>query len=279
MNTLKLAFKVSRYRFWAYTAGTFLVGFTIGAKQLADFNTFFFISLIYFLFIGNALLYGINDYFDYDTDKLNRKKRTKEHLAENKERKQLRNIVIITLILSLIFVAFQKNTTQTLLLLLFVFLSVFYSTPPLRFKAKPIIDFVSNILYIMPGIYAYNLATGKLPGLIITLGLFTWAMAMHLFSAIPDIVPDKKAKLKTTAVVFGKHKSLVLCTILWTIFSASLLTTTLPTIFKILAFIYPFIPLYLLISKKNIVKAYWYYPYINTLAGFAAFVIYFIKIL
>lgn len=210
---------------------------------------------------------------------MNRKKRTKEHLAENKERTQLRNIVIISLIISLIMVAFQKTTTLTLLLLLFIFLSVFYSTPPLRFKAKPFIDFLSNILYIVPGIYAYNQATGKLPELIIILGLFTWAMAMHLFSAIPDINPDKKAKLKTTAVVIGKNNSLILCTILWTFFSISLLTTTLPIVFKILAFIYPLMPFFLLFSKANIEKTYWYYPYINTIAGFAAFIFYFIKLL
>ena len=36
-------------------------------------------------------------------------------------------------------------------------------------------------------------------------------MAMHCYSAIPDIEPDKQAGLVTTAVYLGKQNSLLYC--------------------------------------------------------------------
>ncbi len=91
---------------------------------------------------------------------------------------------------------------------------------------------------------------------------------MHIFSAIPDINYDKKAGIKTTAVIFGKKPSLALCSAFWigltslTIF----LTNFHPMSFIIL--IYPIIPLIVLTSEKmKIEKVYWFLPYVNTGLG------------
>lgn len=42
-----------------------------------------------------------------------------------------------------------------------------------------------------------------------------WVIAMHCYSAIPDIQPDRQAGLNTTAVYLGKNKSLIYCAILY----------------------------------------------------------------
>jgi lycopene elongase/hydratase (dihydrobisanhydrobacterioruberin-forming) len=40
-------------------------------------------------------------------------------------------------------------------------------------------------------------------------------MAMHAYSAIPDIQPDTEAGLTTTAVYLGKQGTLIYCGLLW----------------------------------------------------------------
>jgi 4-hydroxybenzoate polyprenyltransferase len=277
MSIIKLAFKLSRVRFWSYTAGTFLVGFTIAAGSLADFDSRFFTGLFYFLIIGNLFLYGINDYFDRDTDSLNIKKTTHEHLVQNKEIEQLRFLLIFCFFASLVYLFWLRDGYLVSALLLFLFLAIGYSTPPLRFKARPVLDFASNILYIMPGILGYYLASQQEVQLIPVLAGFFWAMAMHLFSAIPDIEPDRQAGVKTTAVLLGRDKSLLLTASLWLVFTVLVWTLALPLIFKLLSLVYVIIPLILLINKKlSVSRAYWWYPYINTGLGFILFV-YFIS--
>jgi 4-hydroxybenzoate polyprenyltransferase len=277
MNFLRLAFKISRFRFWSYTAGTFLVGFTVGAGSLTDFDSRFFAGLFYFLLIGNPLLYGINDYFDRETDALNIKKTTHEHLVQNKEIKQLRFLLILCFFASLVYLFWLRDGYLVSALLLFLFLAIGYSAPPLRCKARPLLDFISNILYIVPGIFGYYLASQQQPQLVPILACFSWAMAMHLFSAIPDIEPDRQAGLKTTAVLLGRDKSLLLTVSLWLVFTVLVWILALPLIFKLLSLVYVIVPLILMINKKlSVSRAYWWYPYINTSLGFILFV-YFIS--
>ena len=74
--TIKEVLKISRPRFWLYEAATFgLVG-TVGALQgLSFFSDWrYWVFALYFLIPANILIYGINDIFDYETDKLNPKK-------------------------------------------------------------------------------------------------------------------------------------------------------------------------------------------------------------
>jgi 4-hydroxybenzoate polyprenyltransferase len=288
LNNLLLAFKVSRFRFWSYIAGTYLVGFTIAASNstsgLTSFNLEFFISLLFFTTIANILLYGINDYFDYETDVLNSKKNSKtskEYLAKLNERKDLLNIVIICILLSLLFTSYYFYTRELLvsyLLLLFLFLSIFYSSPPLRFKSKPFFDFASNFLYIVPGIVGYVQISKSLPNYLVLLALFFWTSAMQLYSAVPDIVPDKKAKIKTTAVVLGHRLSLILCTIFWTIFYIIIFYSSNNIFVKILCAIYPVLSLVTLVLDKSYIHTiYWFYPYINSIVGFLLFALFAIK--
>jgi 4-hydroxybenzoate polyprenyltransferase len=93
---------------------------------------------------------------------------------------------------------------------------------------------------------------------------------MHLFSAIPDIAADAQAKLKTTAVVLGKQKSLLLCSLLW--FISALGAFKLLGIFGLSVLLYAIVPLTLLgKSTKQIRQAYWYFPLLNGLFGFGLF--------
>lgn len=272
--SIKIILSISRPKFWMYLAGTYLVGLSFGMQNITHLNNvYFLIHFLYFLIPANIFLYGINDYFDEDTDKYNDKKGTHEHKLLSKEKTQLIGFLLITVAISFFILAVQTSLEIQIWLTFFLFLSYFYSAPPLRFKAHPLIDFSSNFLYGIPGIVGYYHASGTFPPALIIIAIFTWTSSMHLFSAIPDITPDKKAHLKTTAVLFGKTASLILCLILWSA-TAFISFLYIPSYLSIISLVYPLIPFLILIDKRmNIKKVYWYFPIINTAVGFLLFLL------
>jgi len=272
MSSLKehvdLALRVSRTRFWFYIAGPFTVGCIWGAQRFLYLaNIEFFVYMFYYLIPANVFLYGVNDYYDYETDLLNPKKQDKEYLVPEGERRMLRNILIAVGVLSLALLPFQKDNTERLVFSGFLFLSYFYSAKPLRFKAVPFLDSASNILYALPGVFAYIQVTGSLPSTLIIVGAFLHTSAMHLFSAVPDIEFDRQVDLKTTAVLLGEKASLVLCLLLWTGLAAISLVVGGFSAPSYLPLIYPVMVLYLFIMKQRAESVYWFYPYINTGLG------------
>lgn len=275
MNNLLQIFKLSRPRFWVYLAGPFAVGTAFAASTQNYFYSFHFLyTLFFFLIPANIFLYGINDVFDKDTDELNSKKKNRELKISNQNKLLYRIAVGCSILFALPLFVILNEKSQ-LLLIVFLLLSFFYSAPPLRFKARPVFDFSSNILYGIPAFIAYTQLSNNWPTLTAWVVIFCWTGAMHLFSAIPDISPDRKVGIRTSAVVFGKKKSLYACAVLWgiTAFTSSYLNP-----FFLLAFVYPFIPLYILIFKSaNITKIYWLFPYINALLGFLLFWYYAIR--
>ncbi|MGB9938066.1 MAG: prenyltransferase [Methanobacterium sp.] len=270
---LSFIFKISRFRFWIYTGGTFVIGYALAANAIGDFLRLdYYVYLFYFFFFANVFIYGVNDYWDEDTDKNNPKKDKKEHRIMGKEKKKLISVIYLVTGISLILMIFQTNL-ERFLFSIFLLLSYFYSSPPLRFKEKPFLDFSSNYLYIMPGIFAYSMVSNSLPSLIVLLGAYFHISAMHIFSAIPDIKYDREAGIITTPVFIGKKLSLGLCLIFWLFLSAIVVYLTNFYPLSFLVFIYVLFPLILLIkSDIKIDKLYWYLPYVNTALGGILFV-------
>lgn len=148
-----------------------------------------------------------------------------------------------------------------------------YSAEPLRFKALPVVDSASNILYIIPGIFGYYLFANSLPPISYLLAGFAHIFAMHLFSAIPDIQYDKDANIRTTAVVLQKTTSLLVCFAFWSIVSVLVIVLSGFHPLSFLVLIYPILPLTVLLKKSlQIEKVYWLLPYINTSLGGFLFV-------
>jgi 4-hydroxybenzoate polyprenyltransferase len=244
--------------------------------QTSLFTPLFFIHLFYFVTVANVLVYGVNDLFDMDTDEKNPKKDTHEHKLKSTEKKQLTLLFSASLFITACMLLLQPDMTAIILFLLFVVLAIFYSAAPIRLKARPFVDFASNVHYAIPGFLAYYQVTGQLPVLGAVIAAFCWTGAMHLFSAIPDITPDKKAGLKTTAVVLGLKRSLILTTFLWLITAFIALSYGQLFPWSILAFIYPAIPLWLLLHTSEIDAVYWKFPYVTMTLGAILFFIFFL---
>lgn len=255
-----------------------MVGYALGFTVLADFfRPEYYLYLLYFFIPANIFIYGVNDYWDMETDILNPKKDEKEYRIELQERKKLLNIIFLILGISLVLLIFQ-NMGERVIFSLFIILSYFYSARPFRFKDKPFLDFSSNYLYVMPGIFAFYLVSGSLPSLLILAGAYMHISAMHIFSAVPDIEYDREAGINTTPVYMGEKASLFLCLLFW--LGLSFIVIYLAGFFPLsfLVLLYPLFPLLLLIKRSlKIEEVYWYLPYVNTALGgllFASLVVY-----
>ncbi len=212
---LSKLWRLSRPRFWIYVFGPYIVGLLAGARRLADLQSPTVLLFgLYFLFPANILIYGVNDIFDYETDKDNAKKTEYETLVMPHERAALWWVIALMNAPFLLLLS-QVNRAARFTMLVFWFFSACYSAPPIRAKARPILDSAFNVLYILPGVFAFYVAGGAAlsPGLVGA--AWCWAMAMHAYSAVPDISADRSNRLSTVATLLGLRGTLWFCAALY----------------------------------------------------------------
>ena len=105
--------------------------------------------------------------------------------------------------------------TLLFLFVTYIGVGIVYSTPPLHFKKRPVIDLLtvgvgSGILPFLMGMQASNQLlsdSSLLLILICIIPLFFFQIASHIFQAIGDYEADKDEKITTFVVRYGKQKS------------------------------------------------------------------------
>ena len=262
--------KISRPRFWLYEAATFgLIGAVAGADSYSFFaDITYWIFFLYFLIPANILIYGINDIFDYDTDRNNPKKIAYETLVTPDKQKSLWWWIALT---NIPFLFFIPHTAPLLISFgVFLLCAVFYSALPIRAKRLPILDSLFSAgHYIATGVFGYYLTGGvSFPTLGIIAGML-WAIAMHAYSAVPDISSDKQAQLRTIAILMGARKTILLC---WVLYLAAALVTfpliPLPAVVGVIVFSYVmWRSLKKNISDEKLFALYKTFPLINACIG------------
>lgn len=320
MIGLKKIIDHSRPRFWHYLYGPMLVLGAYFLKIWVDLDTWglYIYFLLFSTFVGNLFVYGINDVYDQDTDQYNPKKQWYETKATHNW-VLVRYIYIIQLFYILFGIRWMYQNTDTsclafsgttvvqwsidpvsitpnnicpirqiystiiLSLWLFYILWRIYSAPPIRAKARPFLDGLTNCLYVVIPFCIYVWYISKTQWSVFDLGHFPVSafvcaqircIAMHCFSAIPDIQADSTARIMTTAVYLGKTWSLVYCIVLFGIAGivayhvigiVAILITIIYCIMVSLAFFH------------NIFVVYKWFPWINGAIGMLlCFYIYFI---
>jgi lycopene elongase/hydratase (dihydrobisanhydrobacterioruberin-forming) len=269
---LRNLIRTSRPRFWIYTLGPFLVGVAAAGTAPSDLPIgFLTILAFYFSFPANLLIYGVNDLFDADTDKLNDKKVDYESRLEESSRGSI-TLWIVILNLPLLLVVIAMSPSAAAPLAFFIFLSIFYSAPPLRAKSKPFIDSAFNVLYALPGFTSYICLTGEWPPLEVILAAGCWTAAMHAYSAIPDIAADRGAGISTIATLLGSPLTLAVCGILFALASA-LSFKYLGYLSLVLGSVYCIIVLvsFMLQAGNRLFAIYRMFPVINSISGISIF--------
>ncbi|TQQ83581.1 prenyltransferase [Halonotius terrestris] len=262
-DQLRYLLTLSRPRFWFYLAGPVVVGVAAAARSVPElFLPVGFALFAYFLFPANVLLYGVNDIFDADIDTENPKKTDKE------ARWQGDRLVVATVIASgLLAVPLFALTSAAVWPWLagFLLLAVEYSAPPARFKTTPILDSLSNGLYILPGVAAYTAVAGSQPPALAVVGAWLWTMGMHTFSAIPDIEPDRRAGIRTTATWLGERRTYSYVAACW--LAAAVAFGLVDPRLGALIGVYPVFVAWVAGSSVAVDRAYWWFPALNTAVG------------
>ena len=262
-NELKYIFKLSRPRFWLYLAGPALVGMVYASTKPAELLTLNnLIVFLYFLLPANVMLYGINDFFDRDIDEENPKKEGKE--ASYRSSKLVDGLIGFSTALAIPLALMLPERTYPLMLV-FLGLSYQYSAPPLRFKTTPYLDSISNGLYAMPFLITYSFISGGLPSIWVILGAWLWTMAMHTFSAIPDIQPDREAGITTTATYLGRPGAYGYVTAVWIMTALSMGVHSLGL--GLVFLVYPVLSTGIFFADLDDSRAYWWFPFINAFTG------------
>jgi 4-hydroxybenzoate polyprenyltransferase len=270
----KTLLRISRPRFWIYLLGPFLTGLAANGFFESIFPLIIFGA--YFTFPANLLIYGVNDIFDYQTDLLNDKKQGYESFVRPADRKALWTAIALTNLPFLIpFVIAGAFWPYSIIGILgFLFFGIFYSAPPIRAKARPFFDSIFNILYLLPGLFGYLIYNSPAYvdiSLLIAAGF--WCMAMHAYSAVPDIQADRGANLRTIATLLGRNRTLWLCLCLYG--SAAVLSVhALGMLAYTLGIIYVGLMALSMKTRSDheLFRYYTWFPRINTVAGFALFI-------
>jgi 4-hydroxybenzoate polyprenyltransferase len=272
MSQLRFIINVSRPRFWIYVFGPYLVGLAAGISSSEDlFRLDILVLAAFFLLPANLLIYGINDIFDWETDRLNPKKAEYEMLVRPESHRRLA-IWIAALNLPFVVATYFLVPQALTSLTGFVFFSVFYSAPPIRAKTFPFIDSLFNVLYVFPAAFAYQMLTGTFLPLSIFAAAGLWTMAMHAYSAIPDIKVDEEAGFSTIATEMGPnwtHGFCMACYFLAMIicFKAGFAAVGLIGV----AYLFLIILSLRVDGDMGLFSFYRLFPIFNTIAGFALF--------
>lgn len=225
IDDLKLLAKTSRPVVWTWFSGPFIIGFFVAGSNI--YNS---LAWIEFLALGPLyclVVYGVNDIYDYESDKKNERKgegKTQGDILEPEKHDLVMKGSIIASIMLIALSLSTKNLVNILGMAFMILWAFTYSAPPLRLKERPIIDSLSNglgyaIVPIAIG-FSFGAPITKIPESVFWAG-FTVA-SMHTAFAVMDYRPDKKAGVNTIAVRFGQKKTIlfpVLATLLTLLFS------------------------------------------------------------
>ncbi|WP_371830582.1 UbiA family prenyltransferase [Curtobacterium poinsettiae] len=191
---------ISRPVLWINTIGSGLVAVWL-TGALFDVRA---LPLILWLTLPfNLLIYGVNDIYDQDTDAAE----PPQGLIEGARIRQseVRLIAWAVAVVNVPFLVYFSIALPPLanaVILLYAGVFVFYSAPPLRFKARPFLDSLSNAAYALP-LVIVPAALSVTPVWPAALGLMAWSVAKHAFDAVQDIEEDRRGGITTTAVRLG----------------------------------------------------------------------------
>jgi len=90
-------------------------------------------------------------------------------------------------------------------------------------------------------------------------------MAMHTFSAILDIEPDRAAGVRTTATILGERRTHAYCVAAW--LAGAVVFGLLDVRLGLLLGVYPVVGAAIALSNVDVARAYWWFPSLNTVVG------------
>ena len=210
---------------WINTVGPAVVGIWLSGHlwQWAALPILLWLTLPF-----NLLIYGTNDIFDQETDAKNPRKGSLEGARiQPEEVRPIRRAILLTNLPFLVYFLLFVPFSAVLWMLPYAVLFVGYSAPPLRFKARPYFDSLSNAAYAFPLVFV-PLALSESVVWPAAAGLMAWSAAKHTFDAVQDIREDRQAGIDTTAVRLGARGVVLWSGFWWALATVGFALVNLP---------------------------------------------------
>ena len=208
-DKFKLIVKVSRPVFWLIFPLVFVFGMLISGAKLT------FLPLLQILLLSfpySIILYGINDVYDYESDKRNPRKNSMwGFILKPAYDSLIINASIFSAVVIFLSSLITLNLLNIIVMSIALFLAYAYSAPPLRLKTKPPLDSITNGAYfIVP--FLLGASFGKFPSHLLVQAVWVTVsvMGLHAFSTIMDYSSDKEAGERTFAIMFGKRTAAII---------------------------------------------------------------------
>jgi len=217
-HTFSILFRLSGPRTWVFPSFSFILGYVVGGGgQLSQIGIGIAVASLV-----TAATNIVNAYADRKEDATNQPQRL-FWLGQIGSRQITASLVV--LYSGAAALAIYLGPLFTLVLGFGILNSIFYSLPPLRFKAKPFASLASFSGALGLPFLAGLSIRGSLDFLNPMLWLLTWFMFTYgTVKNLPDYFGDMKAGIRTSATIFKNVRKAVL-------FSATLLST--PYIFLV----------------------------------------------
>lgn len=213
---------ISRPIFWPVLVLSFLIGvaFGPGLGALTDTTTPITTVIIWIELLALTLplciiAFGVNDIYDIASDERNpRKGMIEGAVLRNAERKSLLYAILAGAALLLIVAAIASIATGNALNILamtgLIILLLAYSAPPLRLKEHPPLDSIANgMLWLGPFLLGHSFGVWDGDAVRKASILCIAVAATHMYAALVDYTPDKRAGHRTFAVAAGPRTTAI----------------------------------------------------------------------
>jgi geranylgeranylglycerol-phosphate geranylgeranyltransferase len=216
MSFIGELWKLTRFEHAIMLAIAVLIGEIIILGHIPIFTLPIILSLLVPIF-SEAGAFALNDYFDVETDRLN-KKLERPLVSGTISPEFALWFSIITLLFSTVF-AFFINSAAFAIALIFNILAILYNW---KLKDLPLLgNIYIGFTMAIPFIFGNFVVSSNLSILAIILAAlgFVAGLAREIIKSVQDMAGDKKAReSKTLPIIIGKRKSVYLAAVLYVVF-------------------------------------------------------------
>jgi 4-hydroxybenzoate polyprenyltransferase len=208
--------RVARVESWI----GWIFSFCVGSFLLSFPPLHHFILVLFAFSLATASIFILNQYFDRKEDQANTFKSSLP-VASGKITPRTALILSLMLIVSCLVLVVFIDTGLTLLFLVYLVFGAAYSAPPFRLKTVPIVDFIVSGVGggFMPFLMGLELNGELGPNIsLILLGVVPLMLVHcggHIIQAVGDYEIDRKMRVSTSVVKYGKKNGVIVAGILF----------------------------------------------------------------
>ncbi len=179
-----------------------IVAIYIGNNLFETHKLIFAILTIFFLSSGGNM---INDYYDIDTDRINKPQRPL--IADSYNLRSIFRFSIVMLIIGIIFSAFISPFTLIIAFVASILLFCYSKyCKRMLLLGNFVIAFLAGLLFIYGALIADNIVAGIFPAIL----AFLITFGREITKDIEDYEGDKESGMHTLPIVVGKQKAFII---------------------------------------------------------------------